>query len=355
MKMVRHIKVAVIITISLLSCWAASAQVQFSNPTAFTTGTEPSVAITTTGLVLEVHQSGDETSFMFGQLSGQAVTWGPSKTFPWKMYNVRVNKMDVPGSSFVTLSYTGEPFGGGCFYRVASIDTGAGLDGGLIWRTGEEKWGTCDYTLDSRIVFNSTNVVGVYSDSSHIFYRTGTFKASSARISFPTDPVYLSEGRDVDVALSQTQIVEMNDKPGGILESRPARNAASILQTVWGHSVHLPTNGFRGHATMYLKTNVGPGSVVAIYYKAPLGLYTMTGRYQYGRSADLPSIEWISPEGQVFPRPVANSDLANTGTQVIEVHEYQGKIYYSVGAMPAPSVTQTSTSSTQDNSVPDGQ
>jgi hypothetical protein len=139
----------------------------------------------------------------------------------------------------------------------------------------------------------------------------------------------------------------MNDKPGGIIESRPARSATLSRPTVWGNSVHLPTNGVRGHATLYLRSPAGPtGSVVAIYYKAPLGLYTMTGRYNYGRSSEVPSIQWISPEKQVFPGPVYNSDLANTGTEVIEVHEFQGKIYYAVGPMPAPtSVAQTSASS----------
>jgi hypothetical protein len=166
--MVRHIKAAVIIAISLLSCWAASAQVQFTAPTAFTTGTEPSIAIDATGLTLEVHQSGDDTSFMFGQLSGQTVTWGPSKVFPWKMYNARVSRIDTLGSSLVILSYTGEPFGGGCFYRVGFINP-RGLDGDFLWETGEEKWGACDYTLHSRIVFNSHDVLfGVYSDSSDL-------------------------------------------------------------------------------------------------------------------------------------------------------------------------------------------
>lgn len=351
--MLRHSKVAAIVTIMLLSCWAASAQVQFTTPTAFTTGTEPSIAIDATGLTLEVHQSGDDTSFMFGQLSGQTVTWGPSKVFPWKMYNARVSRIDTLGSSLVILSYTGEPFGGGCFYRVGLINTRGGLDGDFLWETGEEQWGACDYTLNSRIVFNSFDVFGVYSDSSQIFYRSGVF--NFPRPNWRTDPMYLGEGRDVDVALSGGQLVEMNDKPGGILDSRPARLTTAGRPTIWGNSVHLPTNGVRGHATLSFRHPTA--SVVAIYYKAPLGLYTMTGRYSYGRSSEVPSIQWISPEKQVFPGRVYNSDLANTGTEVIEVHEFQGKIYYAVGPMPAPnSVAQASTSSVQDNSAPaDGQ
>jgi hypothetical protein len=88
--MPHHIKIAVIAAITLVSFWAASAQVQFTTPIAFATGTQPSIATDRTGFILEVHQSGNDTSFMFGQLSGQTVTWGPSKVFPWKMYNAQV-------------------------------------------------------------------------------------------------------------------------------------------------------------------------------------------------------------------------------------------------------------------------
>ena len=64
-----------------------------------------------------------------------------------------------------------------------------------------------------------------------------------------------------------------------------------------------------------------------------------------------------SPEKEVFPGAVYNSDLANTGTAVIEVHEFQGSIYYAEAPMPAPnSAAQDSASSVQDKPVPaDGQ
>jgi hypothetical protein len=351
--MLHHIKMAVIAAITLLSCWAASAQVQFTTPIAFATGTQPSIATDRTGFIIEVHQSGNDTSFMFGQLSGQTVTWGPSKVFPWKMFNARVNMIDRAGG-VVILSYTGEPFGGGCFDRVGFINTRGGLDGDFIWNTGEEKWGTCDYTWNSRIVFNSRDVFGIYSDSSQIFYRAGDLR--SHRPIWQTDPTYIDDGRDVDIAFNEGQLVEMNDKPGGIIDSRPAKVPGSGNPTIWGKSVHLPTNGVRGHAA--LNDSFHAASVVAIYYKAPFGLYTMTGRYLYGRiPKDPPTIEWISPEKEVFPGAVYNSDLANTGTAVIEVHEFQGSLYYAEAPMPAPnSAAQDSASSVQDKPVPaDGQ
>lgn len=183
--------------------------------------------------------------------------------------------MSTSFSNEVILSYTGEPFGGGCFERVGFINTRGGLDGDFIWNTGEEKWGTCDYTWNSRIVFNSRDVFGIYSDSSQIFYRAGDLR--SHRPIWQTDPTYIDDGRDVDIAFNEGQLVEMNDKPGGIIDSRPAKVPGSGNPTIWGKSVHLPTNGVRGHAT--LNDSFHTASVVAIYYKAPFGLYTMTGRY----------------------------------------------------------------------------
>jgi hypothetical protein len=93
--MLGKMNVAAAILIALVSCSAAFAHVQFTFPIPFTKGAASSVTSIRTGFVIEVNQSGDDTVFHLGQLSGQKITWGPTRAFPWKMYNARVNMSDV--------------------------------------------------------------------------------------------------------------------------------------------------------------------------------------------------------------------------------------------------------------------
>jgi hypothetical protein len=331
--MFSKIKVAAAVCIALVSCSAAFAQVQFTFPIPFTRGTAPSVTSIRTGFVIEVNQSGDDTVFHLGQLSGQKITWGPGRVFPWKMYNVRINMSDYTGA--VILSYTGAPYGGGCFYRVGRINTSGGLDQDFIWHTGEEKWGECEHTRDSRIVLDIFNrMYGVYSDFSQVFYRAGTMQNYRAEWQ-NGEPQYIGQGRDLDITSKEGQLLVLREEPGpGIIGSQPAKGPANGNQTIWGESVNLRTTGaVRGHATM--KYSYPGGSVVAIYYKASIGLYTMTGHYSFGGGlADKPHIEWMKGEKEVFPGPVQHSDLTNTGTTVIELHEFEGQIFYAVAPMP---------------------
>jgi hypothetical protein len=82
--MLRRIKSIAIAVVALISCPVLLAQVQFTFPIPFTKGTSPSVAVSD-GILIEVNQSGDDTVFQLGQISGQKVTWGPVRVFPWKM------------------------------------------------------------------------------------------------------------------------------------------------------------------------------------------------------------------------------------------------------------------------------
>jgi hypothetical protein len=331
--MLRKMNAAAAILIALVSCSAAFAQVQFTFPIPFTKGAAPSVTSIRTGFVIEVNQSGDDTVFHLGQLSGQKITWGPTRAFPWKMYNARVNMSDVTGA--IILSYTGAPYGGGCFYRVGLINNHGGLDQDFLWQTGEEKWGECEHTRDSRLVLDIFNrVYGVYSDFSQIFYRIGTMQNFRA-VWQNGEPQYIGQGRDVDLAAKEGHLVELHEEPGpGIIGSRPAKGPASGNLTIWGESVNLPTTGaVRGHAT--IKYSQPSGSVVAVYNKTSIGLYTMTGHYSYGRiPSDRPQITWTSGEKEVFAGPVQHSDVTNTGTTIIEVHESDGQIFYATAPMP---------------------
>src|ERR1700743_714803 len=105
-KMLRRIKNIAIAVAAIISCPVLLAQVQFTFPIPFAKGTSPSVAASD-GIVIEVNQSGDDTVFQLGQTSGQKVTWGPVRVFPWKMYNARVS-MNINGKTVI--SYTGAPY-----------------------------------------------------------------------------------------------------------------------------------------------------------------------------------------------------------------------------------------------------
>jgi hypothetical protein len=71
------------------------------------------------------------------------------------------------------ISYTGAPYGGGCFYRMGLLHARGGIDQDFLWTTGEEKWGTCEHTRDSRLLVGQLSIYGVYSDFSEIYQRTG--------------------------------------------------------------------------------------------------------------------------------------------------------------------------------------
>jgi hypothetical protein len=335
--MFRKINVAAALLTALVSCPAALAQVQFSFPIPFAKGTEPSVTSIRTGHVIEVHQFGDDTMFQIGELSGQKITWGSARAFPWKMYNARVYRSDSTGA--IILSYTGAPHGGGCFYRVGSLD--GGLEANFYWHTGEEKWGTCEHTRDSRIVLDIFgSAYGIYSDFSQVFFRTGRMQFYQA-ISWQNgdEPQHIGHARDVDIASKDNQLVELYEEAGpGIIGSRPATVSTNAKETVWGAAVSLPTTGaVRGHAT--IRFSHPNGSVVALYIKPSFGLYTMTGRLEgTPNGGTRPRLAWTSGEKEVFAGPVQNSDITNTVTSVIEVHESGGQLFYAVGPMPAPNI-----------------
>lgn len=340
--MLRYVKILMTVAFAFSTGSAAIGQVDFTTPAPFTSGTEPSITVVRSGFVIEVNQSGNDTSYMLGQLSGNTIIWGPSRVFPWKMYNARVSSRD--DAPVIAVTYTGAPAGGGCFYRVGGLDPSAGLDQDISWKTSEEKWGTCDYTRDSRIRFNlDSKVFGLYSDFSQIYYRRGTMQNFRFVWTNGDIPEYVGDGRDVDFAQREDQMVEVYDQTGrGNPQSRPAKGATGGRQLLWGAPVGLPTtNAVHGHVT--LNYSYPAASVVAIYYKAPLGLYTMTGRYIGLGVNTPPGIEWISPERPIAQGHVLHSDITNNFTSVIEVHEYQGQIYYSVGPMPpAHSAVQAS-------------
>jgi hypothetical protein len=327
-EMLRQIKRIAIAVAALISCPVLSAQVQFTFPIPFATGTSPSVA-GSDDLLVEVNQSGEDTVFQLGKISGQKVTWGPVRPFPWKMYNARVS-MAIDGRTVI--SYTGAPHGGGCFYRMGRLFPRGEVDQDFTWTTSEEKWGTCEHTRDSRLLVGQVWSYGVYSDFSQIYQRAGKVSGLNPII-WQDEPQRVAHGRDVDAGggRNNQDFVILHEEPGpGIIGSLPVRIHPSGAPG-GGESLKLPTMGaVRGHVT----TNIYPwyGPVVALYYKTSIGLYTMTGYYNL--VSGTPSIEWTTGEKEVFAGHVQNSDITHVGPTVVEVHESGGEIFYATGVMP---------------------
>jgi hypothetical protein len=154
----------------------AGCDVQFGLSRGYDDGVEPSIALLSTNLVLEVHKSEGNQGMWYrvGKLSGMTVTWGGSQQTGENGYwpTVVVSK-----EGYVILVHSSTAFraGSGLWYRVGQLDPNGDEKQSITWKTGSIKW---DAGFHSSVSMNNSGViVGVHesgqSNDTGVYYRVG--------------------------------------------------------------------------------------------------------------------------------------------------------------------------------------
>jgi hypothetical protein len=162
---------------------ASEDRLEFGAPVEFDGGTQGSVALHSSNLVLEVHKSnsGSSISYRVGSLGASGVSWGPgletglSGSWP-------TGALSKEGYFILVYSNSAVRSGAELFYRVGKIDPDGGTHQSISWLTDGIHW---DGGFHTSIAINDNGViVGVHESNNtgnnNLHYRIGQLRNPAA-------------------------------------------------------------------------------------------------------------------------------------------------------------------------------
>jgi hypothetical protein len=303
--------------------------VQFGLLHHYDNGAQPSVALISTNLVLEVHKSESNSGLWYrvGKLNGMTVLWGIAKHTNTNGYWPTV-AMSNSGYVIFVHSTEGSRDGSRLDYRVGKLDPNGDQNQLVTWLTGDAKW---DAGFHSSISMNNSGViVGVHesSSSSGLFYRVGHLTnpgGGNYTVTWDSGDMGIrySDGDNPHIALNNNgQVVEVH-------QVSSENKLHYIRGTVSEGRIKFASDQPRYHSSAHrpsvaLNDN---GFVTEVH-----GVGTYLDRMVGKLKSDGASIGWSSPlrfdyQGATYPAIAAN------GPSVVLSAEYDKDLYFSVSAI----------------------
>jgi hypothetical protein len=310
--------------------------VQFGISRQYDTGYQPSVAMISTGLVVEVHQSEVNTGLWYhvGKLHGNSIAWGPSQSLGENGYWPTV-AMTEGGTVLLVYSDNLYRSGSEQQYKVFKIEPTGDQNQSMSVQVSKRHW---DGGFHTSLSVNNKNVLlGVhesnFSNNHKIFYRIGHFNndytvawdSGHGGIEFDT-------GINPHIAINDNnQIVEVHQAPD--VDSRPqpylhylrGELSSDGKRINWHPNQSYSRDGIR--PAVALTKN---GLVIELHekYGGNNGghLTRMVGKL----STDPNIITFPADSPFVFdPGLGTYPALASNGLSAVQVHVYTHKLYFS--------------------------
>jgi hypothetical protein len=321
------------IAMALTSSPAAAQTLQWGLDQKYDDGINPSVAVHSSGLVLEFHQSGlgiTDIWYHVGMLNGTSVTWGGSQ-FLGQKGNWATVAISKDGYVILVRSTTHFKNGAQLGYWVGKIDPHGGIDQSINWLVRDALW---DSGFHSSIAINDNGViVGVHEagyNGPGMYYRVGHLAdpaAGNYSIAWDSGPygVHYDDGINPHIALNnRNEVVEVHQVPGeNLLHYHRG--------TVSGGSIHFASSQrYDDSAQRPAVALLDSGLVVELNG----GISASTGKLS---PSDPALIVWSNPT-KISTTEGTYPAVAASGTSVVATWIYNydllGQLYYSVATIP---------------------
>jgi hypothetical protein len=329
----------------LLSVTTAFAQIgQSSTPKSYDSGDDPTVAILPSGLIFEVHSTGNLLSrsiwYHIGQLNGTKVNWGPSRLIDSPALIANWPSVAVTPEGYVVVTYSAgaSKSDSNLRYWAGQIRPDGDISQSVNWFVQDVRY---DSGFHNSIVYANGVLVDVHESGSGgrgLYYRIGFLTnpgAGDFKITWLTlrDGIKYDDGINPQVAINKdNQVVEVHQVTGeSLLHYRRGRLVISVVpgltNIAFSDAPRFENNG-RTPAIVF----INPETVLELD-KTRFGLQYRTGtlssnpqRVDWGNPLTFPTLQGESPD-QSAVTSGAKVAVAVYGT-------LDHKLSYSVAGLP---------------------
>jgi len=304
---------------------AATSAVQFGPFKNYAYGLRESVAVHSSGLILEFHESqlvNESILYRLGQFAGTGVIWSESHASGANGYwpTVAISK---EGYVIMVHSNQSGKNGADLYYQVGRINPYAGpIQQTITWLTDFIHW---DAGLNSSIAINDNGViVGVHEagrGGDGLYYRVGHLRNPAGgdyTIQWDSTPwgVRYDTGVNPSIALNNlNEVVQAHQVPGETLLHYRRGTVVSGGTINFGESRRYDT-----HATQPEVALLDSGLVLEFHTLG--GLISRTGRLSLSNAQE---IEWDEPVKLDDYQHIATPAVAATGTFAIATYLRDGR------------------------------
>jgi hypothetical protein len=325
----------------------AGCELTFNPFNLYDDGMKSSIALNSSGLALEFHQSqkNDTLWYRMGkQMSHDEnyIAWGNSQSFEVSGYWPAV-ALTKEGYVIVVWSRSPDKRGSEQFYRVGKIDPNGDENQSISWKTDLIHW---DGGFNTSIAINDNGlIVGVHETNASwggtswgtpgtgLFYRVGhfmNFAYGDYTIAWRSGSkgINYDDGENPHIAINDhNQVVAVHQVTGeSLLHYR--RGTVSEGKITFADSQRYDNDG-KQPAVVLLDS----GLVLEVHSKD--GLYSRTGKLDPSNSTLIdwsPSVKSEGSENGEYPA------LATNGRYAFQTHQGGGKIYYSGAEIYCPNL-----------------
>jgi hypothetical protein len=307
----------------------------------FDTGIQTAVALHSSGLALEFHQThnAQDTTIWYrlGKLQESTVIWGDSQRSGVSGYLPAVT---LSKEGYVILVYTNKDSKSGAdlFYRVGRIDPNGDKNQTITWKTESTHW---DKGSHASIAINSEGViVGVHEShggsSTRLYYRVGKLRnPASGDFTIQWDSgqtgIGYEDGQNPSISINNTfepgrgfQIVEVHQVSG--IETLLHYRRGTVIA---GRITFAESKRYDNYARVPAVALLDNGLVLEVHSLG--GLISRTGRLSRSNSTE---IDWSAARKLDNDTQITHLALASNGSYAIQTHENMGyqvpEIYSSV-------------------------
>jgi hypothetical protein len=309
---------------------------EFRDPAYYDRGDQISVALHSSGLVLEFHQKdvwSDTVYYRIGSINGNGVSWGPARNTERVGY-WPTGALTKEGYVVLVFSLSSSRPGSELFYRIGKIDPNGDTNQTIEWKTDTLHW---DGGFHSSIAINDNGVIVAVHESNNrsnndLHYRVGHIAKSGSNYWIQWDSghggIRYDSGRNPHIAINNhNQVVEIHQTATGNLlhYRRGTINFDTTSATIdFGESQRYDDSA--SQAAVALLDN---GLALEVHTGSNGMLFSRVGQPSTSDSA---IIEW-------HPKRLVDSDIgeypaiATNGAYAVEIHQCADDVtdlFYSV-------------------------
>ncbi len=298
-------------------------ELRWNGPEQYDTGVQPSIAIHSSGLVVEFHksQNTDRIWYRVGQARSYYIEWGRSREAGWVGFFPAVA---ITPEGYVILTYSsGTANKPDLNYSIGKLDLKGDVDQAIDWKSTRVRY--AGGSNSSLAYFNNT-VVDVHQSGKGLYYRIGwLLRPEDGTISWLTNSTQYDVGVLPHIAVDANQhVVEVHQGAANVPNLFYRRGTVSALFP-GGASINFQGEYLEGQGLSPTVAMTGNGSALEFYSWS--NAFYRTGRFVAGTRD---RINWTDSTLLTSDRELADPEVATNGKIAVAVFAKGKTIWYTI-------------------------